>query len=442
MGEHQKEKGLKVLSFIEELGHVLGYYVIREKKMFPNMRTSSILDVTWRRSEREPFPLFIFEVESTPNKSTSDNALKVFGRQTKKFRKPLYFFHVFVEQILETERVEYIETNFDKHNYGAYILSDEAAPLQLVTDILDQHLRVEPSIYLGTLIEFLETNEYLAVSSQLILEWLVEGGYDQFEDSNFLVEAQDIIIVNNYSSVRAFYLSYLPRFLTYSPPPPQEYDSISIDEFAGLIHRALLVITGNTPKSRQVFQELLNIENSWDIWSGWKLHLGLSNDHDEMALSEFPQILTLLSLAFESTIFARHYSQSLKKVVLEAQSGGRDFYPQGLVWLLIASQLAGDQESYEFARMTINEHGGIPKDLVTQLPTFVSEADERMDGATNCDQVPTYENWNFWFEDYRKMEEVDLLYVIVHGFLSYLTNFDKSRSVFARYCLGRSLHIA
>jgi hypothetical protein len=110
MGKHQKSAGLDVIKLVGRLGAALGYHVGLEEPMFPGNPSTPYLDVTWRRDRHAKFPLFIFEVESLPTKSATDNVVKVFSRRTPSFQKPLFFFHVFVEQPSDTGRIDYLPT--------------------------------------------------------------------------------------------------------------------------------------------------------------------------------------------------------------------------------------------------------------------------------------------------------------------------------------------
>src|SRR5215207_353250 len=137
MGEHRRDFVKKIIVFTRLLGEALGYFVTEEELMFPGSRNSPILDMAWRRNEAEKYPLFIFEFESFPTKSASDNALKVFSRKTDAYQKPLFFFHIFVEQKMNTDRIQSFREHYDRLNYGAYALSDESSHLTLMHDILD-----------------------------------------------------------------------------------------------------------------------------------------------------------------------------------------------------------------------------------------------------------------------------------------------------------------
>jgi hypothetical protein len=125
MGVHRKEPGRILISFLEDLGKSLDYHVSHEEKMFQGQSNSPELDLAWRNNPNAKYPLFIFEIESLAAKSSSDNAVKVFSRRTSNFEKPLYFFHIFVDDSIGEGRIEYLKENYDKTNYNAYSIHKE-----------------------------------------------------------------------------------------------------------------------------------------------------------------------------------------------------------------------------------------------------------------------------------------------------------------------------
>ena len=447
MGVHKKDAGIRVISFFEKLGQVLGYYPRKEEDMFPGIKTSSILDLTWRRNENEKFPLFIFEVESLPQKAAPDNAMKVFGWEAETYPKPLFFFHIFVNQTFETDRITYLRKQYDKYNYRVYRLTNEDDQSRLISDILSQHFLTEPTLNLYSLIDLLETQSVFKVTSFQVLTYLIERGYDQLENSNFLMELERLIAKKNYQPIRQFYISYLRTILSYTNPSlqvPRNHeceDFWGYSPFAEVIHPALLLLVTKEPDYPSIFKEIMSIEEQWEFWEHWKLCLGLSNEHDMAALADYPLLLTLLCAAFALTQQALYFSSKLRDVVVEAQVSIR-FYAHGLIWLLIAAQIAHDQDSYEFARSTINSTGGIPIDIIIKPPHYPEGAIELIDKSENRDIVPEFKAWKEWLQDRIPNIEIDILTTIIKAFLVCPSkDWDRWVSLFAIFCLQRSLSL-
>lgn len=437
MGEHQKEAGIKALEFLEQLGLVLGYYTRREEYMFRGIQNSPILDLTWRKAEQQAFPLFIFEVESTPEKSASDNAVKVFSRKTESFAKPLFFFHVFVEQKSDTKRVESLRDFFDKVNYGTYLLSEPSDGYRLLSEVIEQHLRIEPRVDIPELLKLLEKSDTLNIPSVRALEKLIECRYDLSDGANFIMSLEHLILENGYPSLASFYLSYLPKFLSYRPPPQQDYQYLGSYAYSGIIHHSLLLIMGARKDFDNAFNQILEITQSWDLWSDWQLNLTLSNDHDDVALTEYPMYLSMLALAFRGTQHAKHFSHRLRLVIEEAQ-GKRGVYFHGLIWLLLASRISQDEPSYEYARAILNDRAkGIPTNLVLQPSLHHREPQERFHDDMEKALIPSFADWGSWLQKYfnNASPTNDYLQVFISGFLVLGNGWDKSRFDFSQICL-------
>lgn len=194
MGEHQKEAGRNVIAFLAGLGEVLGYAKRAEERMFPGEPNSPSLDLTWRLDNSVDFPLFIFEVESTANKSASDNALKVFSRTTPQFQKPLFFYHIFLDNSIGAERVDYLKKSFGSVNYDSFLLTSGGEALRLLTTILEQHQRLNQHLDLDSFLRFLLNQSVLEFSVHEALDWSIDIGYDRRPEPNFILTLESLIV--------------------------------------------------------------------------------------------------------------------------------------------------------------------------------------------------------------------------------------------------------
>jgi hypothetical protein len=438
MGTHRKEPGLSVITALEAAARVLGYHPRREESMFPGEPSSPELDLTWRRMEHAKFPLFIFEVESAASKAAADNAVKVFARKTPAFEKPLFFFHLFVEDDIGSERVTYLTENFDKLNYGTYRLYLESDNLRLVKDIIAQHLRLNPFFDLYSFMALLQHHDVLRVSASDVLDVLLAADYDHAEGADFLLTVEMLIVNGDTSLVKDYYLRYLTRYLADSARKPQNYSYAVSRNYSTVIHYAIAQLCGPAADREDAYQELRNIEDTFEPWKLWEPFFGLSRDHDHVLLSEFPLILSFLCAAFAPASHAGYFSQKLARILREIRNFTH-FNIHGLVWLLIASRISCDRESYEFARSTINDNGGIPLDLV-RLPTvFVGdEQDPRLRNPSNVVSIPDFSEWSDWLKPQLSDPRGDLLASVLDGFLI-VNDAEGSRSRFAAYCLQRSV---
>lgn len=168
---------------------------------------------------------------------------------------------------------------------------------------------------------------------------------------------------------------------------------------------------------------------------------GLSRDHDRVMLSEFPLILALLCAAFSPSSHSAYFSGRLALILKEIRNFSH-FNAHGLVWLLIASRIAGDQESYEFARSTINVNGGLPFELVTTPSVFVDdEQDPRFPNPQNIVMIAPYDEWRAWTEPQLPDLGDDLLSNLLEAFLV-TDDPERGRRAFASHCLRMALHRA
>jgi hypothetical protein len=438
MGVHEKEKGRKIISLLAHLGNLLGYTVVLEDVMFPGDPASPQLDVTWRRDKHARFPIFIFEVESEPTKSAADNVMKVFSRKTPDFQKPLFFFHVFVEQTIGGQRIDYLRDHYDSLNYDTFLAARDEDRYRLVFDILDQHSRLNSSLNLYELIRLIETQDAIELKSNRVLEKLVEIRYDRLDHASFLLTLERLIVNEDYPAVANFYLPYLTRYLSYKKRPSQGYYYVTATGYSLVTHLAILLLLETQPDYQGVFERLQTIEQEFQPWPLWAPYFGLSQDHDTVLVSEFPILLAVLCAAFAATDYASYFSGKLKDILVKVRPPHN---LHGLSWLLIASQIARDEESYAFAQSTMNGQGGIQFHLITTPTPFMDyELDARMLSTDDLVKVPDYPDWKTWLEQAERSEDgnVDILASIIDGLLV-MNQPERGRAGIAVFCLRKSL---
>lgn len=442
MGLHSKEQGLKVIDLLCEFGTILGYYVKKEEPMFYGKQTSSDLDITWRKEKNAKFPLFIFEVESFPLKSASDNVVKVFSRKTPSFQKPLFFFHIFVDQEHETERITYLSENYDRQNYKNYLLNNIGSGKEFIKNIIEQHLRIEKHINLYPLIFLMNNVSPIRINPMEFLEILIEIGYDKVDNSNFLMTLELAIVNDNGNQLHEFYLDYLKGFLSNSNYIHQEYNySVSIG-YSQIIHSGINLLMNEPKNEKFVFEKLLTIEKDFEPFELWAPFFGLSMDHDFMLLSEFPLILTLLSVSFKNQKYSEYFNNKLAEILKVSLEKMRYLYlnQHGLVWLLFASRITKDEHNYNFAKESINDNGGIDKEFIINPTISVwGEADDRFEVYNNKIKIPDYNDWTSFLNVHNNNIGRDILLKgLLESFLI-MNDFEFGRKIFAKYCLLRSL---
>jgi hypothetical protein len=349
MGLHRKEQGVALLMLLKDLGRILGYFSTVEEQMFTGDSSSPDLDLTWRLNPNAKYPLFIFEVESTPGKSASDNAIKVFSRKTSIFEKPLFFFHVFIEDPIGKSRVEYLRDNYDKLNYDTYTVNDTGEQFRLISDILDQTMRLRTYFDLYSTIEFFLENKSLDVKPSGILELLVDRGYDLLNESCFLQIVEQIIIDKESNEIRDYYLSYLdgrcsnPHFEVGEYRNLEYYQSCFDADFLEVIHHIILLLSGrDSGLIHEKVKRIKDMECCFGTQVGW-FPGPLLPCNEAPHLADSPLLLTLLCLILSPYSHALTFSGMLRYIIENKTKGFDHFNIHGLIWLLMASRIAKDK---------------------------------------------------------------------------------------------------
>ncbi len=418
MGLHKSETTLAKIKFLKNLGECLQYTTQDEEPMFPHQKTTPALDLSWRK-EQTKYPIFIFEVDTTPEKSASDNAVKVFSKPTEKYQKPLFFFHIFVSQKHETDRINSLKSQFDKVNYDVYLLSAKDSASKLMTDILEQHFRIASTLDLYALVKLLEENNPLKVDTMIVLNKLVELEYDKTADSNFLSTIETLLIDKNYPTIRAFYSEYLLRYLDYTEYLKQDYPPFYTTAYSKITHLALSLLLTNHQNTDNVFDKILKHEEDYVPFGLWEPHFGLERDYDHVLLSEFPLLLSLLCSVFSHSNHAKYFSAKLKKIIEKGKNDRvKIMSMHGVYWLLIASIIAKDKESYNYARLVIDDSGGFNINWL-DLPTKDIEDDEYLKKADKkVVLTPLFEEWQKFLQTQQyNSKKIDFLLAIIGGFL-------------------------
>lgn len=119
MPEHKLKVGIDFIDGISQLGLILGYFVEIEKPIDSTKLISTAVDVAWFNGEKQKFPLFIFEIESSPTNSMTYNPMKVFSKKNETFEKPLFFFQIVLKGGQESSRIDDLVQEFGRLTIGS-----------------------------------------------------------------------------------------------------------------------------------------------------------------------------------------------------------------------------------------------------------------------------------------------------------------------------------
>jgi len=280
--EHTLPGGQQAIAAVVALGRALGYVTRTEHPVGGR----AAVDVSWSGHADAKAPLFVFEVESTASAGMANNALKVLGTPNEALAKPLFFFHLVLAGKADNERVAALRSQWGRHNYRVYTMSDGSAARLLLLDVLEQHRRVYDGV------------DPLAVADAL-------GGvlWVGVDACDALAEAERLGLRGNY--LQGYLLlagdddqwlaSWGTRLqaLAAMPEPVRreqadDYDSASGRYVPGLIEHALLVRAGQIADA----DGPAALER-WQAGEGYGLrtigpHFGLSRDYDYFVLLVAP----------------------------------------------------------------------------------------------------------------------------------------------------------
>ena len=164
MSIHKTLSSKKTIEFLCELGTAMDYHCIKEFPIEEGKPHPQAVDVAWFRKSNKRLPIFIFDVETSLSNTAANNTLKIYGKNTKKLDKPLYFFHIFLEPIStsNSSRPDDLLGQYGNNNYNLYSFVEKSSQLELFKDILEQHTRVHDSVnFYDTMLAIFKNNSIL-----------------------------------------------------------------------------------------------------------------------------------------------------------------------------------------------------------------------------------------------------------------------------------------
>jgi len=446
VGNHSKKEGLLVIDFIDKFGKILNYHVVNEEKMFHGLKDTPILDVTWRKDCDVRFPLFIFEIESEITKSATDNAFKVFSKPTYKYHKPLFFFHIFISYH-ETQRLESLIEGYNKENYQNYILNSSDNYINLIFDILDQNSRIESKIDLIKISNLLmEFNDLTGLTIESFYQKFISEKFpDLFVKTDFLNSYEKIIISTNSDILNTLYINYLKEniYTNYRQP---NYKIMLAFGYSIVTHCAIVSLFSDINED-EMFNFLLEIENSYSPFDLWYPQIRMSEDADFITLSEFPLLLTFLTLSFKTTKYSQYFTQKLF-IITESylnRVGYDNVALHCLSWLTISSKISNSFEYFNFCKKIFDENNGIDKQIFRKLSIGIRDIRKLEEVEfTNPILLCDFNDWKSFCDfDFKQIKQENLLKIMIKSFLQMnypkLENTINARKQFASYCLMKSL---
>jgi hypothetical protein len=366
MPEHSLPPGRQLISALETLGSTLGYLAAPEWPLDQGPAPPAV-DMVWFTEPEQRIPILMFEVESTPSASLSNNAMKVFGKSRSALQKPLFLFHIVIAGGNESSRVPAAEAVFFSHNYRVYLFGNGEI-LTFLCDLFDQHRRLRKHLNLmqvipvirsdwptANLTKILEHLEHLRFETRYAQTYaLLAGQVSECKERffEFLLNAE----MSHIRSGCDYSLSYLGN--AWSRP----------------IHLALLAHQ-DPDRAGDWFQKLKHWQEEGSFMSMIGPYWGLSRDYDEFIARLSPFLWSLLAALMKSLPSAQSYF--CDRIIEILRTVGADHISVfHAVWLLHIASSCGSKKDYDFARNWIDERGGVGRSALLNPPALLTEDNE------------------------------------------------------------------
>lgn len=325
---------------------------------------------------------------------------------------------------------------FDSVNYSLINIEDRQELFNFITTAIEKHFQFKSNIKLDEIITFL-LDHFNFEEINKLLNWFLVNGYDTEKELDFNCSLERMILKFNVPSIREFYLQYLPKYLKYEQRI-NSYFYITSSGYSEITHHAIYVYFNDNINHGSTYLEIEKIAKSYDPFYLWAPYFSISNDHRMLLLSEFPVILTVLSLTFSRSQYAKEYS-TIQHNLVKAYGGVDAWSLHSFIWLLISSQISENIEAYNYAKDMLNSEGGIDLQLLLQPTVGVSEEpEERIINSKNDFIVPEYERWSEALYDLIEYKDIDLLKSIIDSLLIMNNPFDGRKKLF-QCCLLKSV---
>lgn len=372
MGKHTTEVSLNLFNFLISLGTALNYFTDTEYPMSENPFGGQAIDIAWFNEPGNKFPLFIFEIESTSNNSIANNPTKIFGKDSKVFEKPLFFFHVIIGGAEYSEKYNDLMGLFGKYNYELFRINNGEIE-SLLLKILSQHRRIRDEIDLFEIIKLINNND--AIKSQLELD-------------NFLINVEKIIHENQlyqigqvYADIASrnklfqeHYFKFIYRSYNSKSLPFLRYDSYCARITSEFINLGILYSKIGIKFQNVDFLSLLIEAQKTDTFNKIEYLPGLNYDYDNFIHDFVPFYLALIFFLFEGNINVQRYIKDLAIDIINRLDWSDDFvFGHHVSWgLLMTASNQEFYEDFEELKNLVNNKNGI-LNCILFCPIFMND---------------------------------------------------------------------
>ncbi len=387
MAKHKLASSSRYIQSLISLGTSLGYEARGEYPAVVPARHGLAVDVAWLRDDNQRFPLMIFEIESAVTNAAANNPVKVFGQPNENYEKPLFFFHIFSKGGGNTSRIDALKGLFGTHNYRTYCL-ERGESKALLLDVISQHRRLAQRLDLVRLVAALESVPEFA---PLIDDVLRHAEHCRFR-VDFIINYARLAMTNpQYKS------HFLRRLQANYDLPREERDPGGYGTYVGgmwteLIHLGVLhyACIGD---AETWAEKLRDWQERSSYLSQIGPHLGLSYDYDQFVMCLAPPLCAFAGGLFRNDPgMVRYFASLLWQILDKLRPSPASVF--NALWLLYLSAAIGDVNSFESARLHINDNGGIAGSFLESPPSIIDlegESEWYKEWNTNTLEVPSME---------------------------------------------------
>lgn len=365
MGEHSSSKSLEIINFLQELGDCLDYYVDTEYPMSSNSFGGQAIDIAWFNDNSSKFPLFIFEIESTSNNSIANNPTKVFGKESKTFEKPLFFFHIIIDSADNSEKYNDLMGMFGKHNYEIFRINKGDLG-KLIFKILSQHRRIRDNINLYSALRLLFIDK--EINSKINIRDLLEN------IETIIHENQKIYVGHIYANIASLNLSFKDEYLNYIKQRFSNgsltllsYDDYCFNIVAEMINLGLIYSSFNNELEKINFKtHLEKYQNRYDIFKSIEYLPGINYDYDIFIHDYAPYYIALAFHLFSENLSAQKYLLDVEMEIIKKLPQNNKFvFEHHISWFLLMSASVDEFSNYfEEARKLSNANRKVLNTIV------------------------------------------------------------------------------
>ncbi|MCC7521905.1 MAG: hypothetical protein IT220_09755 [Flavobacteriaceae bacterium] len=357
------------------MGNGLGYYVEIEFPMSENSFGSQAIDIAWLNEKGNKFPLFIFEIESTSNNSIPNNPTKVFGKESKKFEKPLFFFHIIIDGAENSEKYSDLLGNFGRFNYDIFRINNGETE-NLLLKILSQHRRIHNELDLLYILRLI--NETKEIKSEIEFERLLKNIESLIHENQFYRIGQVYAdFASRDKSFQEQYFKFIYRLYLAEKLSYLSYESYSASITSEFINLGILYSNFRKELKDLDFTNLLVEAQKTETFSKIEYLLGLNYDYDVFIHDHVPFYIALTFFLFEGNLNAQKYILDIAIKIIRKLKLTEDYtFEHHISWgLLMSASSLEFSEIFEELRNLANNKNGLLNTILF-CPTFINDHQE------------------------------------------------------------------